>query len=515
MPANPKIILWLAALPFLLLSEKVFAQEQGVFTIVGRAGVSTSFVSDYQSLSINPANLGVRKSFRDAYVSIGFLESNVTAASEALNRGELFDAVFNANKTNFSYEQKVAAANKIADKTHALEAGITLLAASVSLPKFGGFGFAVKDQINFRGRFNRDVSNIVMLGANAPIFPFLELSDGTVIERSPGDPELPSSVREQVVAGYFADTTKAPTYAQLLGDSRVAMAWTREFQFGYGNQIIDSYNFSLYAGASVRIINGIALIDLDANGNGLNRGNISMSPSFGLEFGDSDDEASATNPTFRGFRDANAFQKVLAAEPVGNGVGFDFGLTLRIKKRFYLAGALTNVGKMNWGGNVYKLNNGLLAGIEGYGYNNYNFFRTTASGLQFAGSRSPLNWEGSRAISTQLPTTLRVGASYDYFGKFLFGVEVIAPVTDAAGGLEKVFVGVGGDYLIGRLIKISFGATRGGNQGDKIYAPLGVSYTGLRNSYEMGIATRDVLTYLSGKDGSIISFSTGFLRFKF
>ncbi len=507
-----KVLYLLTTLLFCGFGGTVLAQEQGVFTIVGRAGVSTASVSDYQSLSINPANLGLRKSFRDAYVSIGFLETNITAASEALTRKELYNAVFKASETNFTFQQKTAAATKIADKTHALEAGITLFAVSVSLPKFGGFGFAVKDQINFRGRFNQESSQIVMLGANSPVFPFLQLSDGTEVAN---DPSLPASVREQVVRGYFKDSTAAPRYSDIIGNSRMAMAWTREYQFGYGNKIIDSYNFELYAGASVRIINGIALIDMDAKNGDLDRGVISMSPSFGLEFGGDDDEASAENPTFKGFRNSNPLTKILAAEPVGNGIGFDFGMNLRIKKRIYFAASLTNLGKMNWTGNVYKLNNGRLAELEGYGYNNFNFFRTSASGLQFAGSRSPLGWSGTKPISTDLPATLRCGLSYDYFGKFLVGGEVIAPLKDTPGGLENVFIGIGGEYLIGRLIKVSFGVTQGGNQGNRIYLPLGLSYTGLRNSYEMGIATRDVLTYLSGGDGSIISFSTGFLRFKF
>ncbi len=492
--------------------SNLFGQEQGVFTIVGRAGVSTSFVSDYQALSINPANLGIRKTFRDPIISVGFLESNITISSEALTRKELVNAIFNSSSQTFSYAEKVAGAKKITDKVHSLDAGIMLFGVSVSLPKFGGFAFSVKDQISFRTKLNSTISEIAFLGANASYFPTLQLSNGNLIDNTPN---LPAEIREQVVAGFFKDTTNAQNYSNLIKGSRVAMAWTREFQLGYGNQIIDKYNFSLYGGASIRFIKGIALIDLAANENGLTRSNISMSPSFGLDFGDPDDQASAQSPTFLGFKNESALSKVMNPEPVGNGVGFDFGLNLRIRKRFYFATALTNVGKMNWTGNVYSLKDGKLAEVQGYGYNNYNFFQTNASGLQFAGSKSPLGWKGDKPISIDLPTTLRVGTSYDYFGKIHVGAEIIVPMNDAPGSLGKNFIGVGGDYLFARQFKVSLGFTAGGNQGNQIYYPVGFCYTGLRNFYEMGIATRDILTYFSNTDGSIVSFSTGFLRFKF
>ena len=88
-----RILLSLVIVLFFALPT--FAQlDLSAFTATGRGGVATTFSTDYQTIGINPANLGFVKSFRDPLVTLGFNEASFTVRAEPLTRSELFKAIF-------------------------------------------------------------------------------------------------------------------------------------------------------------------------------------------------------------------------------------------------------------------------------------------------------------------------------------------------------------------------------------------------------------------------------------
>jgi len=500
-------------LAFLYIPFVTQAQDNGVYSVTGRAGVATTFSRDYHAVGINPANLGFRTSFRDPYVTAGTMEHKMNFFAEALTQKDVFQTLFNSNNVNFTYAQKQEAARKMAGANTALDASVMLLGGSVSYPKLGGFAFTVRDNIRFRMRLNRTASEIAFLGYNAPYFPQLLLTDGSTIRN---DPALPQSIREQVYIGTFADSANSSFYSEILQGSRVAMSWTREFNLSYGRQIVDTYDFDVHIGGGVRFISGIALIDLAANANGLRRSNISMSPTFGLDFGDPADTVSAQSPTFQGFREGAVLSKLFFPKPVGQGFGLDAGVLFVIKRKLRIGASIANYGRMNWSGNVYKLNDGKLVDIAGAGFDNYNVFASAESALQFAGSRSPLAWTGDNKIETELPATIRAGISYEFLNKLNIGLDVIIPQNDAPGSLAEPFYAVGGDFFLSRVIVLSSGFSMGGDQGGNFSVPFGIQYRSFKQRYEAGISTADISSFISDfGDGSTISYAAGFLRLKF
>ncbi len=512
---------FIAIIATLCWSTNSIAQlEMSVFTATGRGGVATTFATDYQAIGINPANLGFKKSFKEPKFTVGFLESNVTFFSEALDRKETFDAIFKSSKNQFSFEDKWEAANKVAGTNLSLNVDAMLIGYSFRLPKKlggGAFAFSVRDRMQLFARINRNASEIAFLGYASGYFPQLRLANGEIIQNPlyPGNEGLPPLTENQynnIVDGFYENEDNAKTYGEILNGSRISSSWFREYNLSYGQQVLENYDVSIFVGAGVKLIRGLLLIDLEAENNSLPLSNIAVSPTFGLDFGD---DAEISNPTFKGSDDATLLQTLVFPEKSGSGFGFDIGFTAVIKRNLYLGFSMTNIGKLTWDGNVYKVADGHLKEFSGQGLNNYNILSGEDEDFQFLGDKSPFEWEGSNEIKVELPSVLRFGASYEYFRTVHFGFDLIIPRNKVAGNLDNTLVAIGGDFRPSKTIKVSTGVNFGGNNDSKINFPIGITYLARRGFYEAGIATRDVTTYLANlKGGSTISFATGFLRLK-
>lgn len=84
--------------------------EMSVFTSTGRAGASTTFVTDYQSTGINPANLGWKPRWEDKKITFSLLEGAYSLYSQPLTKPEVreaFTSILGGNNSQkFSWEKK-------------------------------------------------------------------------------------------------------------------------------------------------------------------------------------------------------------------------------------------------------------------------------------------------------------------------------------------------------------------------------------------------------------------------
>ncbi len=499
-----------------------FAQELSNYTATGRGGVATTFATDYQATSINPANLGIKKSFRDPNYTLGLFDFNTTIFAEALTRRELLNAAFRASNPRFNFQnfdQKAQAAENMANTNVALNVDALILGASACFKGGHNLAFAVRDRIQFFARINQNTAEIAFLGYNAGYFPELLLSNGQVVP-NPRNPRnagssLSETQQQQVVLGGFLNNPdSAEIYSRIMEGSRISSSWYREYNLSYGRQLFDSYNFSLFVGGGAKLIRGFMLIDVAAQNGTLNPSVISISPTFGVDFGEGDG-STPQSPSFRPPQDASTFRKVLFPSAVGGGFGFDIGLTAIVKQNLYIGAALTNLGTIRWDGNVYEVNDGRLVNFAGAGLDNYNLLAVNQGAFQFAGDQSPLSWQGTDEIRESLPSTARVGVSYEFFRTFHVGIDVVAPLNKVAGNMEQTLVAIGGDFRPSKIFRISTGINFGGNNGGAVNFPVGVTYISQRGFYEAGIATRDLTTYFANiGDGSTLSFALGFFRLK-
>ncbi len=503
-----KILLFFGFLSF--LAHHAQAQlEMSAFTATGRGGAATTFATDYQAIGVNPANIGVQRSFRDPMLTFGFLEFNSSFFSEGMTRGELAESIFDPTSNNFTYQQKVVAKNKFANTANSINVDVMLVGAAIQLPKIGGFAFSMRDKIQFYSKLNPLSANLLFLGHNSDYFTGIELSDGTRLANTNA---ITPEQREKAVAGFIA-ADDAKTYGEILNGSRFSLSWYREYNFAYGTKLYDSYNFTAYGGIGVKYIQGIALIDVAAENNQLTKDNISVSRTLGLTILDS---ASGNGRNYEGFiQNATNLNKFFGAEPVGKGFGLDFGVNLVIKRNLYLGFAVTNLGAINWESNTFKLQNDKLQEIQGVGLNNYNLLATNANTFSLAGQGAALKLKGTGTITEAVPSVIRVGASYEYFRTFHVGLDVIIPRNRASGNLENPLVTLGGEYRLTRYIRISSGISVGGNQA-RPNVPGGVVFSLRKRWLEAGVATRDIISYFPfvNAENSTLSFSAGFVRFK-
>jgi len=148
-----------------------------------------------------------------------------------------------------------------------------------------------------------------------------------------------------------------------------------------------------------------------------------------------------------------------------------------------------------------------LTNIESGGVENLNLAKQLGD---FSGS-GMLNMERAEDQTYSLPTTMRMGASVMLGKKVELGMDMIIPMNDAIGNFERAIIGVGGDFMPIRWLRLSLGAIKGGTH--KISVPLGITLIGNQGAWEGGVASRDAYTFFSD-NGSTLSFAFGFLRFK-
>ena len=112
----------------------------------------------------------------------------------------------------------------------------------------------------------------------------------------------------------------------------------------------------------------------------------------------------------------------------------------------------------------------------------------------------------------KLPTTLRVGASFKIKEFAELGVDIIVPMNDGVGNVNKAIIGLGGDIYPLPWLRLSAGFLTGGNYDFQI--PVGLTFITGTGSWEGGIASRDAVTFFT-QNGPTLSLSTGFMRFRF
>ncbi|KXX67823.1 DUF5723 family protein [Flammeovirga sp. SJP92] len=497
----------------LLFSNHLYAQSEGsVYSVTGRGGVGTTFVSDYQAIGINPANIAIRKNYRDPKFTFGLLEGNVAFSSEAINTNELLSAITDFRTERFDLAQREEAISKFTDKSTTIDANVMLFGFSWTMPKkMGGLAFSIRDRMSSYTVTNSFTSELMFMGAATSYFPKLVMANGDIIDnpRHNGTGNLTDDQLNQVVSGTFENMDDAQPFSSLLDGTKMKSTWIREFNISYGVQLLETYDLSIYGGVGVRYLQGLLIMDFDVNQNGE-----FQSPIFSSSFVNPIDVLvdGLNDPTFD---DRPMAQKLVNPKPAGSGFGLDAGITFVIKRNLKLGLALNNYGEMNWTGQIYSVDDVTLGAVRGQGVDNYNIFVQNEGTVQLAGSNNPLDWQIlDESQRIELPTTIRLGASYEFFRLVHLGVDVIIPQNDAPGNLQEPLYAIGGDFKPFKLLSFSTGFNFGGNN-DVFKFPIGVTYTSRKGFYELGVSTHDVLSYFSlSGNSSTISIAAAALRFK-
>jgi hypothetical protein len=489
----------------LLAGTTAIAQHEfSSFTATGRGG-ATSFVTDYQAVGINPANLGWTWKFEEKKVAFGMMDNTFSIHSDALAKKELRQEFWSATKgwinaenkdTNtFTYDEKVIAAKDFSDAGFSINADMGILGAAFTHDKIGGFAFRINSHNQWHSKLGKNASEILFLGRTAPYFDSLTIFNGVDTTTILNDPNAFNLDSLDIING-FASAPKL--ISELLDGSLISFSSYVDYNLSYGRKIfeIDSV-FALYGGVGFKYIQGLGYLEIESKDGELFAFS-SLSPAFRIDYGD----AASLNPSTV-TQDGSFPPKM-----VGRGFGFDIGINAVLFNKLKVAAAFTNAGTVTWDGNVYTVKDTLLFDTESVGAESYNFFQQVD---EFSGDNGLLEWQGLSSRKVALPSVFRFGASME-FGKIAeVGFDAIFPANQVAGSFEKPILGLGGDLRPLPWLQLSAGFMTGGNY--DFMVPVGLTLITGGGSYEFGIASRDAVTFFA-KNGPTISWSVGFLRFR-
>lgn len=461
--------------------------EMSNFTATGRAGLSTSMATDYQAQGINPANLALEPTHDGMNQTFGIGEFGFSIFSDALSKIDLKSALFDPNR-RFSGEEKEEAAKRFANKGLAVNLDFLYFGYAWQKPTGGsGFAFTMRERVQWYSKFNATAADILFKGLNSGYF---NSRIDTLI-----DP---------ISQGQKFDTVgiaKIPqSLSQILNGTRISLSWTREYGLSYGVNVVNSFDWKLDMGVGIKYIQGVGYMDIASDGKKLTAF-IAASPWLGIKFFEPDSGKLVTKGNNLGFLPNSA----------GQGVGFELGFTGVYRDRFRYSIAATDIGSVNYETNVYEASDTLLTNLTNKGFYNYDFFQNAE---QFDGfQKDMIKWKGLQNKSQSLPSKLRMGfAILDE--KWNVGVEAVFPLNDVAGNFQKPVFSVGGEYKIGHWLRLGSGFLFGGNYGNNVLMPFGITFITGGGIWEMGVASRDITTYIKSSN-PVLSLSTGFLRFRF
>ena len=152
-------------------------QENSSFTNTGR-GCATTFATDYESVGINPANLGWAWKFSDKKFAMGFSEIGASVSSDALTNSQLrnsITSIIGGNNNNLSYQDKAAAASMFAQSGITMNLDISIFGAAITTKKAGGFAFRINDHMQMYAKFGTNAANLFFLGKTSSIFDSLTI----------------------------------------------------------------------------------------------------------------------------------------------------------------------------------------------------------------------------------------------------------------------------------------------------------------------------------------------------
>lgn len=462
------------------LTISIYAQsEMSVFSAVGRGGVASTFVTDYQALGINVSNLGWKDQF-DTHVTIGFMELGASVYSNALKKDELKNSFLTGDPSALSSQEKEDAAQQLINKGLALNIDFMPLGLAINLngAHIGGFAYNSRLRITSFIKLNDFTSNLLFRGFN-----YSEYFD-TIIGIGPNPDDT------------FGINTKNPKLlSELLGDTRINLSIYAEHSIGYGRTIYANDEIGVYGGVGIKFIQGFGALDIGIK-DGKLRGFASNSPIIGIDY---------SNISTPSLLDSTARFK-----PAGKGTGYEFAFNIEYKEKIRVAMSVVDMGSINWTGNVVTLEDHLIDSINFNGINSLNML---AEIQELVGGGSIFKYEGNVSRKEKLPTKFRMGASYKVFSKLEIGYDLIVPLNNAIGNYQNPIFALGGTITPIKALNISSGFSVGGNYGFNV--PVGVVIgLGQKRNFEFGLATRDIITYF-GQNKPNISAGLGVLRFRF
>lgn len=486
---------------FLLLSSTTFSQIQGVaFPTVGK-GVATPFVTDYHCLGINVSGLGWGTGFEGKRFTTGATEFGFGVFSDSLNSKKLrnftstfYNGIRNKDPQAIDFEKQKESAANYAEAGLAINVDFNYMGFAFQGEKFGGIAFNVRENYQWYSKLNKTTTDILFRGKLSTYFDSLTVVFGTDTSRVANN----ENMSEDSMAAVISGTISVPLrLSEVTNGSQIKMIWNRSYNLGYGRKVfeIDSV-IAVFAGVGGRIIQSMAFMDLHSDGNTLVMTS-ALTPAIKIDYGS--------------IAGANPLSYSGGIPPaVGNGYGVDLATSVRLFNKLTFAAAVNNVGSVTYTRNVYTVKDTLFGDFKLDGLQDADITQSINQLLREGGI---LHLEGKEKFKQANAADFRLGGAWEVTKFFRFGFDLVAPFNrENPGSIQNAVFSFGGDIRPFKWLQLSAGYFGGGVYQNNI--PLGITFMLRGGATEMGIASRDALTFFTTNSNSV-STAFGFARFRF
>jgi hypothetical protein len=453
---------------------------------VGYAAFLTSTVTDYQCVSINPANLGfapvtdvfaastpidagVERSRRS--FAVGIAQGGVSIRSDALNKTRLLDLLYQrGSATKFTPEDQLQAASEFAGKGVRFNIDMLVFGLSYQSKRFGGFALTVRERANATFRLNEGASQIIFQGRRAEYFDssYTNWRGDTIgVSRSP------------------------KPFSQLFEGTRLSLSWMREWGLSYGVPVWIDGTSRINLGVTGKFLQPYAYLDANATGTDF-IAHSALSPWFGINYGN------ARTPSQI---EGNAFV------PIGNGYAGDIGVSYQ-SPTLSVGISVIDIGSVTYNGNVYSAADTIVNGLGTTGFGSYNLFEEAP---KITGEGNYFVWNGLMTTTSRLPTRLRVGSNYRFMNRFEIGVDFTLPIADVGTNTQNVIATAGLNFRPFPWLTLATGI--GSGDGMEVFIPGSICLSLFGGTWEVGVSSIDISTLFTDRL-PVVSANVGFLRFR-
>lgn len=438
----------------------------------GRYGAGSCLFRDYQAIGVNPANIGIYHG-NELQLTTGFLDANALFFSDALPKTDIVNSLLKGKK--LSTEEKVSIAQQFLENGNSFNAEMAPVNFVLQFPKLGGFGFSWRERMSGSAIFSTPLADIVFNGINSQYI----------------DTIITDVVGNQI--GLVNDSLDA---AALFNGSSIQYNWLREYNLTYGRRIIgDVGGISVYIGGSVKFLQSNALADVSFNNDAIS-GFAAFSKIFDINY------ANFTDP-------ATELEGKLS--PIGKGMGYDAGVTVSFRDKFYAAASVVDIGSIKYTGNLVTIDGAISDSMINYiGINAADIFSDFSSIFNADGLFQYLP-SGEKKIP--LATQLRIGGAWQATKKIEIGFDAIQSLNDQPGSALKTQYAAIVNFSPVSNIKITGGLSGGGFSNFDV--PAGISFSFFPEKiWQLSVGTSDLISIIK-QNKPTVSINLSILRFHY
>lgn len=487
----------------LFLSSSFQAQSLP-YTSVGR-GVATTFETDYHCIGINISALGWGTGYEGKRFMFSTSETSASLFSDSLNNrkfGNFMDII--KTQINNKALDPASAGNILSGAGALAKAGVRVngevlwLGGSFQNKKFGGIAFSIVESYGFSTKINLNSASVLFYGQWQNLIDSVTVTMNNVDSRVAYKSNMNADSMAAITSAHLTNPLDINAFTN---GSSAQVVWNRNFNLGYGRKIVGKDStFAIYGGIAYRYIQAMAYYDMVSDNDGL-----SVSSSLSPAQLSSGRTLSQINPMNAGSL-GGFFSK-----PVGNGYGIDLSASIIITQKLRIAAAVNNLGFVKY--DRYKFEGNTSISQEIAIENGFNMNNPSKTIQELVRGAQLLDSIGKETFKVANAANLRLGASWMPIKQIHVGIDMVAPFNkDNAMSIQNPILALGLDLRPVKWVSLNVGIISGGIYTGNV--PMGINFILRNGSYEVGIASRDIVQFLT-QNGNTVSTAFGFARLRF